>query len=376
MPTERNITRQKVRRAARAYRRAGLSFMPISADGTKNPAFELLPRLPRNPGDEPRPTWRVFKDRRPSKFEIGIWFRDWYPEREYGLAIIGGQVSGGLEIIDIDTADLAEPWGDLVEKKCPGLVQRLVRVRTPRPGMHAYYRCAAAGGNCKLARRPHRKPGDDNDRPKAVIEVKGEGGYCLAPPSPAACHPTGRRYELLDGMDFTMIPTISAEERQVLFDAARQFDTWREQVSASRRCRQGHEKQPPCLTSRPGDDLNARGDWAEILEPHGWRCVGDGGDQIDYWCRPGKISGVSASTNYEGSGLLYVFSSNADPFEPDRAYTKFHAYASLQHNGDFTAAAADLRRKGYGAAGPTLWRPKSNDDYSDLQLYTRRMQDH
>jgi hypothetical protein len=33
---------------------------------------------------------------------------------------------------------------------------------------------------------------------------------------------------------------------------------------------------------------------------------------------------------YAGSDLLYVFSSNAWPFEPEAAYTKFSAYALLE----------------------------------------------
>jgi len=54
-----------------------------------------------------------------------------------------------------------------------------------------------------------------------------------------------------------------------------------------------------------------------------------------FWCRPGKKSGTSATTNFGGSDLLYVFSSNAEPFEQQTAYSKFHAYALLYHDGDF-----------------------------------------
>jgi hypothetical protein len=68
-----------------------------------------------------------------------------------------------------------------------------------------------------------------------------------------------------------------------------------------------------------------------------------------YWRRPGKIGpGISATTNYGGSHLLYVFSTNAAPFEPDTAYTPFAAYALLEHRGDFTAAARALALCGNG----------------------------
>lgn len=57
---------------------------------------------------------------------------------------------------------------------------------------------------------------------------------------------------------------------------------------------------------------------------------------------------MGATTGFEGSDLLFVFTSNADLFEERRGYTKFHAYAVLNHGGDFHAAARDLARKGYG----------------------------
>ncbi len=40
---------------------------------------------------------------------------------------------------------------------------------------------------------------------------------------------------------------------------------------------------------------------------------------------------------------------SAAPFEHEKAYTKFAAYALLNHKGDFAAAAKDLAAKGYGS---------------------------
>lgn len=110
---------------------------------------------------------------------------------------------------------------------------------------------------------------------------------------------------------------------------------------------------------RPGDDYNRRGSWADLLGRHGWTVHHASGDAT-YWTRPGKDArvGQSASTGYCssecGGDLLYVFSSSAVPFEPDAAYSRFAAYALLDHGGDFSAAAGRLRADGYGAddAGP------------------------
>jgi hypothetical protein len=72
--------------------------------------------------------------------------------------------------------------------------------------------------------------------------------------------------------------------------------------------------------------------------------------------------GTSATTNYAGSDLLYVFSSNAHPFEPETAYDKFAAYALLEH-GDFQAAARLLALKGYRQSKPGERLPPLHDPW-------------
>jgi hypothetical protein len=112
---------------------------------------------------------------------------------------------------------------------------------------------------------------------------------------------------------------------------------------------------------RPGDDFNARAKWGpDVLEPAHWKAVGNSGEKI-YWKRPGKEErGWSATTGYckgEKSGdMLYVFSSNAAPFEADKAYSKFAAYALLNHDGDFSAASRALRAAGWGPEPATVIR--------------------
>jgi putative DNA primase/helicase len=328
--------------AARAYVRAGLSLIPIRADGTKMPAFELLPRVWDAQAGKYRRPWSGYRARRPTPAEVRAWF--WDSVGEYGMAVLGGAVSGNLEIADLDNWGVVAPWTKLVEQKAPGLLERLVRVKTPRPGMHVYYRCPVIAGNQKLARIPD--PEHDNEKPKTIIEVKGEGGYCLAAPSPAACHKSGRCYTFIGGKDLTAVPTITPEERQILLDCGRALNRW-----------DGPKRQPYVprpradaggRLDRPGDDYNRKAAWGDILQPYGWSYAGKAGDGVDHWTRPGKKHGTSATTNFGGSDLLFVFSSNGDPFEEMTAYTKFHAYALLEHDGDFSSAAQALRKQGYG----------------------------
>jgi hypothetical protein len=355
VPGEEVTSPDHVYEAGRLLVAAGLSVIPVDAyEGSKSPDSYRLPRPHDRVNGRPKPSWSAFKIRRPNADELRGWRE---MEGPYGLAVIGGAVSGGrygfgLEVIDIDTADLAQPWVEAVERQAPGLVDRLVRVRTPRPGMHVYYRCSHFGVSQKLAFAAAK---DDFDQPaldaqgnpvrKTLIEVKAEGGYCLIPPSPPRCHPSCRLYQYADGSaDLTAVPTITPEERGILLDAARSLNEWQETKPAQVR------RQSPTIRgalSRPGDDFNARGKWADVLTPHGWVIAGEYGEETR-WRRPGKDGGVSATTNHNGSDLLHVFSSNADPFEQDESYCKFAAYTLLNHGGDFGEAARDLRGQGYG----------------------------
>ena len=77
----------------------------------------------------------------------------------------------------------------------------------------------------------------------------------------------------------------------------------------------------------------------------GWKFAG-GTPERQQLTRPGKERGISG-TLYD-SRTLRVFSSNAPPFEQDTNYSAFAVYAMLEHGGDFTAAAREFGRQGYG----------------------------
>src|SRR5699024_4750779 len=101
----------------------------------------------------------------------------------------------------------------------------------------------------------------------------------------------------------------------------------------------------------PGDDYEARTDWTDILTPHGWTELFRTGN-TRYWRRPGKRLGISATTGHaEDRDRLYVFSTSTE-FESETPYTKFGAYALLEHGTDYKAAARALSTAGYGRPAP------------------------
>jgi len=300
---------------ARQLTKSGFSVIPIKSDGSKAPAV----------------LWKPYQQRIAKPEELKQWFRN-----GYGIGIVAGKVSGNLEVIDFDDPAAFEPWKRLVgELGGTELVKMLVIVETPRGGFHVYYRCAdGVERNQKLAQRK----GSDG-KLKVLIETRGEGGYVVAPGSPKKCHLLKKSYKLLEG-NLTEISTITSEERELLLSAARALNEHIE----SKRIISGNSD---ASGNRPGDDFNTRAQWAEILEPHGWQKVRETGE-VTHWRRPDKNQGISATTNIGGSNLLYVFSTNGDPFEAQTVYSPFAAYTLLNHNRDFSAAAADLANKGYG----------------------------
>src|SRR5262245_59131204 len=199
---------EAVYQAARRYLAAGLSCIPIDTDeASKSPD----PRRLR--------AWKIYQLRLPREEELrGSYQRG----GACGLAGLAGPESGGqnnhsLEILDFATIELAAPWIEQVEQQAPGLTARLVMVRSPRPGLHVYFRSPALAACQKLACAPAvdergQALRDEHGRPKKItlIEAKGYGGYCLVPPSPRRCHPRNRLYQLLEGSpDLTQVPTIT-----------------------------------------------------------------------------------------------------------------------------------------------------------------------
>jgi hypothetical protein len=317
-----------------------LSVIPIRADGSKAPAIE---------------SWAPFQKDKAIDYTVKAWCKPDKPASGWG--IVCGAVSGNLEVMDFDYPPAIEPWKQVViALGGEELLKKVALVRTPSEGLHAYYRCPEIEGNQKLAMRI-----DEHGKTKGIAETRGQGGYVISPYSPANCHPLKRKYELIQG-DFSTIPTIDPEDRQLLLDAARSLNEFHKQD----RVDLGH--QSPATTNdgtKPGDDFNKRATWQEVLGHHDWTLKFRQGDK-EGWAKPGKKGkGISATTNYGDADLLYVFSTNAPPFEDQKSYSKFAAYTLLEHGGDYSAAAKQLKSLRYGEQGSHKQSTASTSPHED-----------
>ena len=131
----------------------------------------------RSPAKHPRTPHGV-KDASRDPKQIRAWFEKW-PEANVGIAT--GSESG-LIVIDIDPRNGGEVSFAQLRKELPDAFVDLMEVRTGSGGRHLQFQCSDP-----LPSRANILPG---------IDVKGDGGYVVAPSS---IHASGQRYRYVPG---------------------------------------------------------------------------------------------------------------------------------------------------------------------------------
>ena len=320
---------------AQTWQRSGVSVVPIQPNGTKRPAVR----------------WASFQATAPTLDQVAHW---WGNGQQYGLALICGAVSGNLEMLELE--------GRATDGKSLALITQ-VMAGTPvadiwdlLTGPKGYSEWSPSGGLHLLYRiSDHEVPGNQKvartEGNLVLAETRGEGGYVVVAPTSGLCHPTGESWELIQG-EYGHLPTITWEQRCLIHEVIRLALDSGPAVAIP-------TDRPPALPVppmglsagglSPGDDFEANTDWSEIIGPHGWQLESRSGRRRN-WTRPGKDTrqGASATTGHsDDRDRLYVFSTST-VFEAEQSYTKFAAYALLNHRGDYHAAAVELARQGFG----------------------------
>jgi hypothetical protein len=109
-------------------------------------------------GNDKRPLikWKEYQDRKPTFEEILSW-----PKEGFNLAVITGRISGGLVIVDCESREDAA-WFWQEKGRSPSIVKT-------RRGFHLYFQSSCEVRNAQKC--------------FGRYDVRGEGGYALAPPS-------------------------------------------------------------------------------------------------------------------------------------------------------------------------------------------------
>jgi hypothetical protein len=173
------------------------------------------------------------------------------------------------------------------------------------------------------------------------IDIRGEGGYVIAPPSK---HPNGRTYEFEDG--YGIPGTKIADAPAWLIERL----TFTPKIDKSRPKESDTFLNDPNL---PSTRFNAVTNWHDMLTRDGWK-YSHSKDGVDYYTRPGKDKGVSASVNHDGNDALIVFSTGA--VVPAGGYSRFGYWAQTQFGGDWKRAS-----DAYLAKNPTPIQVSSDE---------------
>lgn len=158
--------------AIELYRNWRLSFFPL-VHGEKRPLAKLLPEG----------SWKPYQERHPTEEEVNRWLE--HAKREpINLAIVCGKVSEGLVVIDFESEEAFKDFIGKVERLEGDLKYAISNtwiVKTGR-GYHVYLKLPYGP---EVRTKPKLREG---------VDVKGEGGYVVAPPS---LHPSGATYTFI-----------------------------------------------------------------------------------------------------------------------------------------------------------------------------------
>lgn len=164
---------------ANEYLKKGLSIVPV-----RGPVYASKEDAVRT-SKIPLVAWTPFQKRLAKFTEIEEWFKRW-PEANIG--IITGLISG-ICIVDFDSQEAVQ-WGK--DKN----IFNTPLVKTAR-GLHAYYRY------------PINKTIKNSADSRLKIDLRGEGGYAVLPPS---THISGVKYEWVVGHSIDDISLASLPE--------------------------------------------------------------------------------------------------------------------------------------------------------------------
>ncbi len=260
-----------------------------------------------------------------------------------GIGVVCGKVSGNVECIDIDTkydltGTLFEDFKAVINEQDPTLLKKMVVQSTPSGGYHFIYKCKELSGNLKLANRHttnEERKLKPKEKAKVLLETRGEGGYFMCAPSIG--------YKVLYGK-LEKLQEITPLERKTIMACAKLFN----EVFKEPHIRK-EQKEIMAQNVSPFEDYNERGDVLQLLEKHGWKLTHQKGSRC-LMLRPGGTGKWSADW-HEDKRLFYVFSTSTE-FDSEKGYNPSQVFTTLEHNGDYSAAASWLLKNGFGAYIP------------------------
>lgn len=234
-----------------------------------------------------------------------------------------------LECIDIDLKVLSTAkeqvdfWNELLsflQDHIYDFDKKFVIYKTQNAGYHIIYKSKRVEGNKKIAKLKGHK--------ECIIESRGTGGYIFL-------------YEdNISEKTYKDIDFISDEDREILWSICKTYDYIEEEKEKPVKI--PDQKINTSLT--PWDDYNKKTSIFDI--------IGSDFDTVrnltdKYIIKRKGAKSAHSGYVYKNSGCMYLFSTGTI-YPHEELISSFKAFAIKYHNSNFSEAAKDLYKKGYG----------------------------
>jgi hypothetical protein len=276
--------------------------------------------MPISEGKKPLIKWKEYQTKSIDSLSLQS-----YEDKAKGFGIITGYWN--VECIDIDLKVFStleegrrfwEEFKSFLEDYIDDFDLKFVIYKTVNSGYHIIYRCQKVEGNQKLAKLKGHE--------QALIETRGNGGYIYI-------------YDNQIGkLGYENIKEITIEERDTLIGLCKYFNYEEKQDEEIKSIKTENEG----LT--PWDDYNQRNQVIDIIQ---------GEFQVVKHLRDRIVLRKQGSKDplhgfiYKDTGLCFLFTT-ATIYPHEKALSAFSIYAWKYFNGNFSEAAKELYKQGYG----------------------------
>jgi len=251
-----------------------------------------------------------------------------------------------FEVVDIDTKIFPtaikkrEFWNEfyqMLQDNIEDFDKKFIIVKTLSGGFHICYKTKIKGGNIKIARVKEYK--------EALIESRGVGGYVIM------------YTEFVQGSSYLDVDYISDSDRTLLWECAKTYNHIEEDTIDYKEIEPKREVKENEVTT--WQDYNNRHSVYDLISSE-FEIVRKTSDKL-------TIRRLGAKSPHSGyiynSNLLYLFSTGT-LYPNEKALSPFAIYAIQKYNGDYSQAAKELYKEGYGSrykkSNPVKIKPVNN----------------
>lgn len=234
-----------------------------------------------------------------------------------------------LEVIDVDLKilptlkeqkDFWDEFIGLLNDNVPELMSKVCIYKTINNGYHIIYKANNIEGNKKLAKL--------EGYTEAIIETRGIGGYAFI-------------YDNKVGeLDYTEVTEISELDRDTIIGCCKYYDFKTDEIKYETKVKdkQYHTDNPSWV------EYNERNSALDVVQDD-FTIVSELSDK--YIIKRHGAKSDHSGYIYKDSFCMYLFSTGT-VYPAEELLSPFACYTYKYHNGDFSEAAKDIYRQGYG----------------------------